>query len=91
LWTMVKEPFSHAVYELALDFDKVLGLDLHTAHATETADNAPAPAEVVALAEKRLAARKQKNWAESDRLRDEIAALGYTVADSKDGYSLRKQ
>ncbi len=44
--------------------------------------------EVVALAEKRLSARAEKNWAESDNLRDEISALGWTVQDSKDGYTL---
>ena len=46
--------------------------------------------EVVALAEKRIAARANKNWTESDRLRDEITALGWTVQDSKEGYKLVK-
>lgn len=44
--------------------------------------------EVVGLAEKRQAARMNKNWGESDRLRDEIASLGWTVQDGKDGYTL---
>ncbi|MBV6400815.1 MAG: hypothetical protein CNIPEHKO_01109 [Anaerolineales bacterium] len=46
--------------------------------------------EVTALAEERLAARANKNWAESDRLRDKISALGWTVQDAKDGYKLVK-
>jgi hypothetical protein len=46
--------------------------------------------EVIALAEERLIARANKNWAESDRLRDAIAALGWTVQDSKDEYKLVK-
>ena len=46
--------------------------------------------EVTALAEERLAARVNKNWAESDRLRDKISALGWTVQDAKDGYKLVK-
>ncbi len=46
--------------------------------------------QVVALVEQRLLARASKNWAESDKLRDEIAALGWTVQDSKDGYTLVK-
>jgi hypothetical protein len=46
--------------------------------------------EVIILVEKRAAARVDKNWAESDKLRDEIAALGWTVQDSKDGYKLVK-
>ncbi len=48
------------------------------------------PAEVMSLAEQRLAARASKNWAESDKLRDEISALGWTVQDSRDGYKLVK-
>jgi len=44
--------------------------------------------EVIALAEERLAARANKNWAESDRLREAIAALGWTVQDGKGEYRL---
>jgi hypothetical protein len=52
-------------------------------------DDKPSDA-VIELAERRLAARTAKNWAESDRLRDEIAALGWTVQDGKDGSTLLK-
>ena len=48
------------------------------------------PAEVVALAEQRLEARKNKDWAKSDELRDAIAKLGYTIKDGKDCYELIK-
>ncbi len=40
---------------------------------------------VDALIEARLAARKAKNWAESDRIRDELAKLGIAIKDNKDG------
>jgi cysteinyl-tRNA synthetase len=33
----------------------------------------------------RATARAQKNWAESDRIRDELAAMGIAVKDNKDG------
>ena len=46
--------------------------------------------EVMALADKRLEVRANKDWAESDRIRAEIAALGWIVQDSKDGYKLVK-
>ena len=46
--------------------------------------------EVMALVERRAAARASKNWAESDQLRDEIASLGWTVQDSKEGSKLVK-
>jgi hypothetical protein len=47
-------------------------------------------ADVLALTEQRLQARASKNWSESDRLRDQIAALGWTVQDTKDGQKLVK-
>ncbi len=47
-------------------------------------------ADVLALLEKRQQARADKNWTESDRLRDLISAHGWTVQDTKDGYKLLK-
>ena len=49
-----------------------------------------APEAVRALAEERWAARKNRDWARSDALREEIARMGYAVKDSKDGYTLTK-
>jgi hypothetical protein len=46
--------------------------------------------QVVALVQQRLLARANKNWNESDMLRDKIVSLGWTVQDSKDGYKLIK-
>jgi cysteinyl-tRNA synthetase len=46
------------------------------------------PAEVVALAEARVAARTAKDFAESDRLRDAIADAGWTVRDVPAGFEL---
>ena len=48
------------------------------------------PLEVQALAEQRQKVREEKNWAESDRLRDEIAALGWQVQDTAEGPKLEK-
>jgi cysteinyl-tRNA synthetase len=47
-----------------------------------------APPEVVALAEQRQQARTDKDFAESDRLRDEIAAAGWVVRDEAGGFRL---
>lgn len=49
------------------------------------------PQEIKAIAEERLAARKEKNWAKSDELRDKISALGYEIKDAKDGYTIIKK
>lgn len=89
LWKAVKEPKSRDIYELALDFDKVLGLSLDKARPEEQ-PKTDAPAEVVELAEKRVAAKKEKNYALADELRAQISAAGYTVTDTKDGYVLNK-
>ena len=47
-----------------------------------------APAEVAELAERRQAARASRDFAESDRLRDAIAAAGWEVRDAPDGFEL---
>jgi cysteinyl-tRNA synthetase len=40
-------------------------------------------AEIDRLISDRLAARKAKNWAEADRIRDELAAMGVALKDAK--------
>jgi cysteinyl-tRNA synthetase len=42
-------------------------------------------AQVDDLVAARLESRKAKNWAESDRIRDELAAMGIAIKDNKDG------
>ena len=49
------------------------------------------PAEIAAMLEERAAARAARDWALSDRLRDEIAAKGWLVKDSKEGQSCTKK
>ena len=43
------------------------------------------PPNIAALLEKRKEARLSKEWAESDRLRDELLALGVAVEDKREG------
>jgi len=45
---------------------------------------------VEALLAARAEARANKNWAESDRLRDEITKLGYILKDTKQGQQISK-
>ena len=54
------------------------------------AGKAAVPAEIQKLLDERAAARAAKNWAESDRLRDAIAAAGWLVKDSREGQSVTK-
>ena len=66
-----------------------LGLQLPVidAGADEASD---IPDAIRELAEKRMQAKADKDWAAADSLRDEIAAAGWTIKDSKDGYELAK-
>ncbi len=49
------------------------------------------PAQVQELVERRAQARKEKNFALADQLRDEIAALGYEVKETRQGTQITKK
>ena len=51
---------------------------------------AAVPAEVAELGARRWAAKQAKDFAAADRLRAELAALGWAMLDRKDGYELKK-
>ena len=89
VWEVVKNPNkSKDLAELLLEFDKVLGLDISKKIEKEEIQ---IPQEIIKLLEKRKQARQNKEWAESDRLRDEIASKGYIIKDTKDGVEITKQ
>ena len=54
----------------------------------ETESEVVVPAEVEQLANERENARREKNWNQSDELRDRISARGWEVRDTKDGQKL---
>ena len=89
LWKMIKLPASKDVYETALVMDRVFALDFDKVQAAPQTTQ-DAPQEIIDLANLRKQARKDKNWAESDRLRDEIASKGYRIKDTADGFELEK-
>jgi cysteinyl-tRNA synthetase len=80
---------------LLKDFDKVLSLnllsaaeDLRKKQAEEEAANADP--EIDALVAARTEAKKAKNWAEADRIRDELKARGIEIIDTPQGAKWRK-
>ena len=80
---------------LIADFDKVLCLNLLSAaenlrkkQAEEEAANADP--EIDALVAARTEAKKAKNWAEADRIRDELKARGIEIIDTPQGAKWRK-
>jgi cysteinyl-tRNA synthetase len=66
---------------LLLDFDRVLGLSLDAPATVE----APLPEGAADLLERRAAAREARDFASSDALRAELAALGVEVRDTPEG------
>ncbi len=67
---------------------RVLGFLLEGAEAWKARKQASLgidPAKVEALIAARKEARASRNWSESDRIRDELAALNVVVKDNKDG------
>ena len=88
LFGLVRETNAHGggpVLSVFRRMDEVLGLIFFG-----NAAKGEIPAEIQALLDKRAEARKARNWAESDRLRDEIAAAGWTVKDSREGQSVTR-
>jgi cysteinyl-tRNA synthetase len=62
----------------------VLGLKLEEKQGSGDQD-----AQVNALIAERNEARKQKQWARSDQIRDQLKEMGVTIEDSKDGTKWR--
>ena len=77
--------------ELIKDFDSVLSLGL--LNRTPKPENKPEelPEEITALLEQRRAARKEKNFALADEIRDKISALGYTVEETRQGTVVKRR
>ena len=84
LWNVLKNRKLSKSQKLKLieKFDKILGLDLLKLEKI--------PKEITDLAEKRLEARRTKDWTISDKLRAEIVSKGFLIEDKEDSYTLKK-
>ena len=88
VWDVLKNPKKSAkLANLLLKFDEVLGLNLKNYEKEELT----LPKEVQNLIDLRNIARTEKNWSESDRIRDILIQKGYNVKDSKEGTIVEKQ
>ena len=74
---------------LIASYDTVLGLDLigHAKALTEKNESAAGESDprIEELLAARTAAKKAKNFAEADRIRDELKAEGVTIIDTPEG------
>jgi cysteinyl-tRNA synthetase len=91
IWDMIRSNSISAKdkVRLANDFDRVFGLKLDEAGIQQNSA-VEIPDEVSLLAANRMEAKKSKNFKLADEIREEIKALGYEVADTKDGFSISK-
>ena len=89
VWEVIREEKKSKKYaELIEKFDEVLGLDLKNYQNYQK--EIEIPENIKELIEKRNQARKEKNWEESDKIRDEIQKLGYNIKDTKEGIKIEK-
>jgi len=85
----LSEAAGQAIWTTLLAFDQVLGV-IEPLRA-ELASEAALPSQVQQLVTQREEARAAQDFDESDRLRQEIASLGYTVEDTDAGPRVVKQ
>ena len=82
LWEFVKDENASGKKKTIEKMNSVFGLDLF--------ETIVIPKEVSELANKRKSARENKNWKESDELRDKIKDLGFLVVDTKEGFDIER-
>ena len=92
VWDIVKNPIkSKAFAELLLKFDHVMGLNLDKVEdSVKEEKEDELPEEVKDILQQRKQAREEKQWEQSDILRDKIKEMGYLVKDTKNGQEIEK-
>ena len=90
VWEVVRnEKKSPKLAKLLIKFDTILGLKID--EDNESAKEKEIPEEILMLVDERKVARENKNWEESDRLRNLINEKGYSIKDTKDGVEISKK
>ena len=87
VWEVAKfEKKSKEIASILAKFDIVLGLKIDELNDKKE----EIPQEILDLIEQRKSARKNKDFAKSDELRDELIKRGYTVKDTKEEMIVKK-
>jgi cysteinyl-tRNA synthetase len=69
-------------YDLILDFDQVLGLNLQSYQPSDVGRQTEIPKEIQKLSDKRDQLRNEKKYEDSDRIRKEIERKGFVLEDN---------
>lgn len=90
LYEVIKADISPATKVAVIElYDSVLSLDLLSGKAAEEQDNGDT-AHLEELLVKRAEAKKNRDWAAADAIRDEVKAAGYMIVDTPEGAKLKK-
>lgn len=89
IWNLLKDEnvSNDDKYATLMYMSAVLGLNLHLAEKEKPVTISH---DVKKLLEHRKKARAEKNWEESDKLRDEILKLGFIVKDTEKGQEISR-
>lgn len=88
VWEIAREQVkSNIYYDLLKKFDSILSLEIDKDVSNEVEEYSD---EIKEILNSRKIARENKDFNESDRLRDKLKELGYIVIDSKEGQKLKK-
>ena len=93
VYDVLKADISDATKVYLLEsFDKVLSLDLLNEESSDSTDNSGVDTqEIEALIAKRTEARKNKDWATADAIRDELKARNIVLEDTPQGIKWKVQ
>jgi cysteinyl-tRNA synthetase len=87
VWDLVRSNLPASTRKATLlRCDEVLGLEI----ADWEPEELEIPEAVVKLAEERVEARKNRDWQRADQIREEIAAAGYQVEDTREGFRIKR-
>lgn len=85
MWDIIKSDIDNEEkYFLLMDFDKIFGLNLDNINQEKIDAN------IIILAERRLEARKKRNFDQSDKLRIKIEKAGFKIEDKGNSYTIKK-
>ena len=91
VYDVLKADISDATkYALIKDFDRVLALDLTKPLPVKEQPEEECDPWIMEQIALRAAAKKERNFAEADRIRDELAAQGIILVDTKTGTQYRR-
>ena len=93
VYDLLKADMNDATKRVLLeDFDRVLSLNLLTASVEEEAGGVDAEleAKILAMIEERKEAKKAKNFARADEIRNELLQMGIILEDTREGVKWKR-